>query len=85
VPSGKVLFLATVYTHLAAFHVPFMKMLQGWGCEVHAAASSAEGHKERVEEAGVICWEIPICPFPLQPGQSGGLPVFEGFIAGAPL
>lgn len=29
-PSGKVLFLATVYTHLAAFHIPFMRMLQGF-------------------------------------------------------
>lgn len=31
---GKVLFMATVYTHLAAFHIPFMKLLQ-----VHAVAS----------------------------------------------
>ncbi|AFV10528.1 glycosyltransferase EpsD [Thermacetogenium phaeum DSM 12270] len=65
----RVLFLATVYTHLAAFHVPFMKMLQGWGCEVHAAASSAEGHKERVEEAGVICWEIPFARSPYSPAN----------------
>ncbi len=65
----SVLFLATVYTHLAAFHVPFMKMLQRWGYEVHAAASSAEGHKERVEEAGVICWEIPFARSPYSPAN----------------
>lgn len=56
---GKVLFVATVYTHLAAFHIPFIKLLQSWGYEVHAAASPAEGRKEEVERAGVICWDIP--------------------------
>jgi hypothetical protein len=44
-----------------------MKMLQGWGYEVHAAASSAEGHKERVEEAGMISWEIPFARSPYSP------------------
>lgn len=68
-PSGKVLFLATVYTHLAAFHIPFMRMLQGWGYEVHAAASSAEGHKEEVDAAGVVCWEIPFARSPYSLGN----------------
>ncbi len=68
-PSGKVLFLATVYTHLAAFHIPFMRMLQGWGYEVHAAASSAEGHKEEVDAAGVVCWEIPFARSPYSQGN----------------
>lgn len=57
--QGKVLFVATVYTHLAAFHIPFMNLLQGWGCEVHAAASPAQGRKEEVEAAGVTCWDVP--------------------------
>lgn len=55
----KVLFVATVYTHLAAFHVPFIRLLQSWGCEVHAAASPAEGRKDEVEEAGAVCHDIP--------------------------
>lgn len=62
--SVKVLFIASVYTHLAAFHVPFMKLLQEKGYEIHAAASSAEGRKEDVEAAGVTCWEVPFARSP---------------------
>jgi len=62
---ARVLFVATVYTHLAAFHIPFMKLLQGWGYEVHAAASSAEGHKDEVEAIGVRCWDIPFVRSPV--------------------
>jgi len=57
--QGRVLFVATVYAHLAAFHIPFMKLLQSWGYEVHAAASPAKGRKEEVEASGVTCWDIP--------------------------
>lgn len=56
---GKVLFVATVFTHLAAFHLPFMRLLQDWGYEVHAAASPAEGRKAEVEAAGAVCHDIP--------------------------
>lgn len=62
--NGKVLFIASVYTHLAAFHIPFMKLLQEKGYEVYAAASSAEGHKEDVEAEGVTCWEVPFTRSP---------------------
>lgn len=55
VNSCKVLFVATVYAHLAAFHIPFIKILQSWGYEVHAAASPVEGREEEVEAAGAIC------------------------------
>jgi glycosyltransferase involved in cell wall biosynthesis len=64
-PRGKVLFVATVYTHLVAFHIPFMKLLQDWGYEVHAAASPAEGHKEEVEAIGVRCWDISFVRSPV--------------------
>lgn len=67
--SGKVLFVASVYTHLAAFHIPFMKLLQERGYEIHAAASSAEGRKEDVEAARVTCWEIPFARSPYTPGN----------------
>jgi len=67
--SGKVLFIATVYTHLAAFHIPFMKMLQEKGYEVHAAASSFEGRREDVERIGVTCWEIPFARSPYSPAN----------------
>ncbi|MDI3542907.1 MAG: hypothetical protein PWP57_510 [Candidatus Atribacteria bacterium] len=67
--SGKVLFIASVYTHLAAFHIPFMKMLQEKGYEVHAAASSSEGRREDVEKIGVTCWEIPFARSPYSPAN----------------
>lgn len=67
--SGKVLFVASVYTHLAAFHIPFMKLLQEKGYEVHAAASAAEGRKEDVEAAGVTCWEVPFVRSPYSPAN----------------
>ena len=67
--SGKVLFIASVYTHLAAFHIPFMKMLQERGYEVHAAASSSEGRREDVERVGVTCWEIPFARSPYSPAN----------------
>lgn len=55
----KALLLASVYSHLAAFHIPHIKLLQAMGCEVHAGASSSQGRREKVEETGAVCWEIP--------------------------
>ncbi|MBO9130003.1 glycosyltransferase family 4 protein [Bacillus sp. 165] len=60
----KVLFSATVYLHLAAFHKPFMKMLQRNGFEVHAAANPHFGRKDEIEELGVKCWDIPFSRSP---------------------
>ncbi|AOL35915.1 glycosyltransferase family 4 protein [Geobacillus thermoleovorans] len=60
----KVLFSATVYAHLAAFHKPFIKLLQDKGCEVYAAANPDHGRKEEIEELGVICWDIPFSRSP---------------------
>ncbi len=65
----RVLFVATVYTHLAAFHIPFMKLLQSWGYEVHAAASPDEGHKSEVESIGVRCWDVPFVRSPVSPNN----------------
>ncbi|MEW6663122.1 MAG: glycosyltransferase family 4 protein [Bacillota bacterium] len=67
--TRKVLFIASVYTHLAAFHIPFMKLLQEKGYDLYAAASSAEGRKEDVEAAGVTCWEIPFARSPYSPAN----------------
>lgn len=68
-PAGSVLFIATVYTHLANFHLPFMKVLQEWGYDVHAAASSAEGRKDEVAALGVTCWEVPFARSPYSPAN----------------
>lgn len=60
----KVLFSATVYSHLSAFHKPFMKMLQEKGYEVHVAANPDHGRKEEIEEMGIVCWDIPFSRSP---------------------
>lgn len=64
---GKVLFVATVYSHLAAFHAPFMSLLQEEGYEVHAAAAP-DHRKCDVQALGVRCWDICFArsPFDLQ-------------------
>jgi glycosyltransferase involved in cell wall biosynthesis len=54
----KVLFIATVYTHLANFHIPFINLLQSKGYDVHAAASSSDGRREEIEATGACCHEI---------------------------
>lgn len=60
----KVLFAATVYSHLAAFHKPFIELLQRKGYEVHAAANPDHGRKEEIEEMGVVCWDVPFSRSP---------------------
>jgi len=67
--NRKVLFIATVYSHLASFHIPFMEMLQEMGYEVHAAACSSSGRREEVEKIGVTCWEIPFARSPYSPAN----------------
>jgi glycosyltransferase involved in cell wall biosynthesis len=54
----KVLIAATVYTHLANFHIPTIKLLQDKGYEVHAASNNNEGRKEEIESLGVTCHDI---------------------------
>lgn len=55
--SKKVAFVASVYSHLKGFHLPFMKLLQDKGCEVHAFGGGVQG-KSGIEQAGVICHDI---------------------------
>ena len=59
----KVLFLATVYSHLAAFHLPFMRLLEEKGYEVHAAGSF-DGREGDVAGEGFKCWDIPFARSP---------------------
>lgn len=55
----NVLFVATMYTHLANFHQPYIRLLQSWGHEVHCAASSEDGRRDEIEALGTPCWEVP--------------------------
>ncbi|MBB6733058.1 glycosyltransferase family 4 protein [Cohnella zeiphila] len=60
----KTAYVATVYSHLANFHIPFMKMLQSRGCEVHAYASP-DHCKHEVEGAAIPCRDISFSRSPL--------------------
>lgn len=55
------LFIASVYSHLRAFHVPYMKPISSWGYDVFAVAS--KGHvsdaKADLESLGFQCIDIP--------------------------
>ncbi len=54
----KVAFVARVYGHLEAFHLPYIRLLQDKGYEVHAYAGADHG-KAGVEAQGVICHDTP--------------------------
>jgi glycosyltransferase involved in cell wall biosynthesis len=47
----RILFVATVDSHLYYFHLPFMRLLSGMGYEVEAAAGPS-GFASRIESAG---------------------------------
>jgi len=53
----KVLFIATVETHLLSFHIPFMKYFQDKGYEVHVATKLGE-RKGELEQYGIICHDV---------------------------
>jgi glycosyltransferase involved in cell wall biosynthesis len=56
--SRKIAFVARVYGHLEAFHIPFIKLLKAKGYVVHAFAALDHG-KEALEREGVICHDTP--------------------------
>lgn len=55
------LFVASVYSHLKAFHVPYMKLLSSWGYDVYAVAAKgcASDAKANIELLGFQCIDIP--------------------------
>ncbi|WP_018751651.1 glycosyltransferase family 4 protein [Paenibacillus sanguinis] len=64
----KAAYIATVYSHLAAFHLPFMADLRRDGVEVHAYA--APDHcREEVKAAEFDCRDLPFSRHPLAPGN----------------
>lgn len=58
---GSVLFVASVYSHLKTFHVPYMKLLSSWGYDIFVAASGGFFLEEKVELEllGFQCIDIP--------------------------
>ncbi len=64
----KVLFVASIYRHLTAFHIPYIEYFQSKGYEVWA---SGMGKEDRMilEEYGVSCIDIPFSRSPLNSGN----------------
>jgi len=60
----KVLFVASVYRHLTAFHVPYIQYFQSQGFEVWAAGTGVPD-KEKLEELQVKCIDVPFSRSPL--------------------
>ncbi|WP_042470990.1 glycosyltransferase family 4 protein [Bacillus ndiopicus] len=60
----KVLFIASVYRHLTAFHIPYIQYFQNRGCKVYAAGTGEED-KKNLEKINVTCIDIPFSRSPL--------------------
>lgn len=60
----KILFVASVYRHLTAFHIPYIQYFQSKGFEVWVAGSG-EDDKKVLEGYGVTCIDIPFSRSPL--------------------
>lgn len=60
-----ILFVASVYRHLTAFHIPYMKYLQSKGYQVFAAAAEDKIVKEELSKIGITCIDIPFSRSPL--------------------
>ncbi|WP_405080394.1 glycosyltransferase family 4 protein [Paenibacillus chitinolyticus] len=62
----RVAFVATVFRHLEAFHIPYMKLLQEQGIEVHAYGHTDHG-LEGIKKNGIKCFDIPFVRNPFHP------------------
>jgi len=61
--TKKVLFVATVHRHFKAFHIPYIKLLQSKGYEVHLAANDNDVVIEEADKQFVV----PISRNPISP------------------
>ncbi|RAS84342.1 hypothetical protein A3863_24385 [Priestia endophytica] len=67
--SGKkVAFIATVYRHLEAFHLPYIQLLQEKGYEVHAYGAPDHG-KDGILNNNVICHDMKFKRNPFHPNN----------------
>lgn len=61
---NKILFLATVDSHIYYFHIPFMKLLRDMGYEVEVACSNV-GFTFKIEREGFKVYNIPFSRNPI--------------------
>jgi len=64
VARRRILFLATVDSHIYYFHIPYMEILRDMGYEVEVAAAPV-GFKEKIEKEGFKVYPIPFSRNPL--------------------
>jgi glycosyltransferase involved in cell wall biosynthesis len=64
-----VLFVATVASHIRAFHLPFIKMLQEQGHQVEVACCMDVPLSSPVPGVSLPVWEIPFARSPYSPGN----------------
>ncbi|PNE20247.1 hypothetical protein V511_09490 [Mesotoga sp. Brook.08.YT.4.2.5.1] len=63
--SRKAIYVASIFTHFRAFHIPFLRMLQEEGFEVWAAARTTnEADRKELEAIGIKCVEVPFSRSP---------------------
>ena len=61
----KVLFVATVRSHIGQFHMPFIEELKKRGCEVHAAYKDNSADKQGLDLSAVDkVFEVPFSRSP---------------------
>lgn len=60
----KILFVASVYRHITAFHIPYIKYFQSKGFEVWAAGTGEED-RTTLEQLQIKCIDIPFSRSPL--------------------
>lgn len=61
----KVLFVATVRSHIGQFHMPFIKELKNYGCEVHAAYKDNSAEKKGLDLSDIDrTFDIPFSRSP---------------------
>ncbi len=68
---GRVLFVATVASHIRAFHLPFIKMLQAQGHHVEVACSTDVPLESPLPEVEMPVWDIPFARSPYSLGNIG--------------
>lgn len=63
--GARALFVATVYRHIAAFHLPYIRLLQSWGVRVDVAAAP-DAARDVVSPVADRCIDVPMVRSPFR-------------------
>lgn len=77
----KVLFVATVRSHIGQFHMPFIKELKSRGCQVHAAFRDNSADKPGLDLSAIDkVFEVPFSRSPYSPDNIRAYKVLKKII-----